>query len=463
MPKIPFKLKAFLCSIVIILGLFEFLYTKNVLLVYISGIASFLAFLAIFSSATVLTRMVSLLLCGSGLLALLFSGKLSFGPVIEGFAEMTSLVALMAAITLLRIPLELGCYADLFQRFFFGIRRPYQPYLVSLAISYFLSIFSSLGSIAPSYYLIEQNTKKLGLENNGRFETTSIARGFAMAVIISPVSVTVGIALNYSGLSWAGIAVPVFVLSLLGLVSAFFLEPSWRNSGKKQLLSPANYETEPSAIPLKSYLPFLLLFAGVVSPILFLENILHFSSLNSISLGCLFATFAWGIVSGRSSQVFSRSMVFFSNDVRNLFDQILLFISAGFITHTMEQSGGLELLGSLIKGAAGRIGPLIILAMVPVIIALLSIAGFHPFASGIIMAKTLSVSPIFFNPLGFAFAIMSGMSMGFLLSPFSGLILLLSSISGQSPYKVGLRYNLSFAIFFYGLAVTAIALANWIA
>ena len=127
-------------------------------------------------------------------------------------------------------------------------------------------------------------------------------------MIISPVSVTVGIALNYSGLSWAGIAVPVFVLSLLGLASAFF-EPARRNSGKKQLLSPANYETEPSAIPLKSYLPFLLLFAGVASPILYLENILHFSSLNSISLGCLLPL-CLDCQRKISSQVFSRSMVF---------------------------------------------------------------------------------------------------------------------------------------------------------
>ncbi len=488
-------LRAILCSVVVVFGLIEFLHASSVLIIYIGGIASLAALSSIFPVTTRYTRIIAVLLCGSGLAALVLSAEISPANIIKGFAEMAPLVTLMAAITLLAIPLELGRYAELFQRFYSRKSRSYQPYLVSLLISYVLSFFASLGSIAPAYYLISQNLNRIGIKANSRFETTSISRGYGMVVIISPVTVSVGIALQYSGLSWIEMVVPVLFLSLAGLITAFVLESSWRiaggdetqddkaqdykmrnkktqggtqnktlpktpQNGNKPTSSETEQEERPSALPTGRYISFLLLFVGLISTIYILGNVLNFSSLNSISAGCFIITISWGLFSGKARTVLNRGVVFFARDISRLFDQILLFISAGFFTYSMEHSGGLVLLGSIIEGASGRVGTVVILAAVPLIIASLSVIGFHAFASGIIIAKTISLSPLYFNPLALAVALTCGMSISFMISPFSGLVLMLSSFTRQSPYNVGIKWNLKFAAVFWVLTVIFIALAN---
>ncbi len=504
-------LRAILCSVVVVFGLIEFLHASSVLIVYVGGIVSLAAFSSIFPVTTRYTRIIAVLLCGSGLAALVFSAEISPVNIIKGFAEMTPLVTLMAAITLLAIPLVLGRYAELFQRFYSGKTRSYQPYLVSLLISYVLSFFASLGSIAPAYYLVSQNLNRIGINANSRFETTSISRGYGMVVIISPVTVSVGIALQYSGLTWTEMVVPVMFLSLAGLIMAFVLESSWRipdedkapnemqdemqnkmqnkmqdnkaqdykmrnkktqgdtqnktlpktpQNGNKPTSNETEQEERAAALPARRYISFLLLFVGLISTIYILGNVLNFSSLNSISAGCFIITISWGLFSGRARTVLNHGAVFFARDISRLFDQILLFISAGFFTYSMEHSGGLAMLGSIIEGASGRVGTVVILAAVPLVIASLSVIGFHAFASGIIIAKTISLSPLYFNPLALAVALTCGMSISFMISPFSGLVLMLSSFTKQSPYNVGIKWNLKFAAVFWALTIIFIALAN---
>lgn len=461
-------LRAWLCTIVVIIGLVEFLHGRSQLLVYAGGAAALITFLVILPVTATYTRVIVSILCLTGLAALYYSGNLSPGLLIVGFIEMTPLVALMAAVSLLGIPLELGRYADLFHGFYARTKHLYQTYLVSLIISYVLSLFSLLGSVAPSYYLVNQNLNRLGLERNSRFEATCIIRGYAMAVIISPVAANVGIAMQYSGLSWFEMVGPVFILSLLGLMAAFFVEPSWRSISSIRSFdlheAACSESTEHKDGPciagsnVKRYVSFVLLFSGVVGSIFFLGNVLHFSALNSISAGCFLAILAWGVFSGQFRALSIRIASFFRGDITRLTDQIILFIAAGFFTHAMEHSGWLLLLGNIVEGASASLGTGVVLALVPVIILSLAAVGLHPFASAIIIGKTISVSALYFNPLGLALALVSGISMSFMIAPFSVLVLMLSSFTGNSPYKVGFRWNIGFVSVFWGLTTVLLTL-----
>jgi hypothetical protein len=459
------RFRAVLCTLVVLAGLLEFMQGRSQALIYSGGVVALVTLLAVLPVTTRYTRVIALILCLSGLAAAIFSENLEPWKLVGGVREMTPLMALLAAVMLLGIALELGRFADLFDRFYINTTRLYQSYIFSLLISYVLSFLSLLGAVAPSYYLVNENLKKLGLERGNRFETTSIARGYAMAIIVSPAAATVGIALKYSGLSWLKMVEPIFLLSITGLLAAFFVEPSWRSKKAVQPLLNPGHKVETSwqdtnGVFLKRLLSFFLLFAGVIGTISFLGNVLHFSSLNSISAGCLLVTFAWGALSGNLRPVLSRALSFFENDIMNLSDQIVLFIAAGFFTFSMEHSGRLEWLGYFVEEASGRIGTVALLSLVPLLIMLLAMIGLHPFASGIIIAKALSLSPLYFNPLGLAAALMSGMSMSFVVSPFSGLILILASFTGKSPYRVGIRWNISFVITFLLLTSVFIALVT---
>lgn len=450
-------LRPWFCTAVVCVGLLELFYEKSPLLVFAGGVIVLFVFVFLFPLLSFYTRVIVIVLGGISLLAIFLSKTtVPFVEVIGGFTEMAPLVALLAAANLLGIPLELGRYAELFQRFYARSKGPSQPYIISLLISYVLTLLSLAGAVAPSYYLIQENLRKLGLEKDSRLETTIIVRGYAMALIVSPVAATVGIAVKYSGLSWPQMVGPVFLLSLSGLVAAFFLETS-RTAGRKGITPNQGFmELQPPKISAHRVVSFLVLFLGVVGGTLFLGNVWHVPSLSSIALGCLFATFTWGMFSGQLSPLLKRSFSFFNQGIIKMADQTALFIAAGFFTYAMEASGALKLIGNLMETVAGRVDIVVILAAVPLIIMLLALVGLHPFASGIIMAKTLLATPLEFNTLGLAIALMGGMSMSFVLSPYSILILILSSLTGKSPYKLGMRWNSAFAVVFWGMTAVFI-------
>lgn len=444
------RFRSFLCSVVVLFGLIEFLHGRFFFLTYIGGIFALLTFLVILPVTVIYTRIIASVLCLSGLTALLLSGTFTPGVFIKGFIEMTPLVAIIAAVSLLSIPLKLGNYAELFHVFYSRTKHPYQIYLVSMIISYSLALLATLGSLTPSYYLVKENLNKMGLERSSRFDTTCIIRGFSMAMLVSPAASVVGIALQYSGLSWLELIGPAFILSLTGMAAAFFMESSWRSKRSLRSFKLSGFEEKLiEGVSPGRYISFVIIFFVVIASIFFLGNVLHFSSLNSISVACLLSVLAWGVCCGRLREVFHHSAVFFKQGITGISDQIILFLSAGFFTHSMESSGWLLLIGNFIDGVAGKIGTAAVLCLVPVIILFLSFLGLHPLASSIIIGKTICISAQYFSPLGLAAALLSGGTMYYMLSPFSATILLLSTISGNTPYRVGAGCNLGFVAIFW--------------
>jgi len=288
-----YAFKAGLCSIVAFMGLFDFLIPKGGIVSYFARLAALSCFIALLPVAAFYTRIIALTLCGVGLVTAVYTREMTLFQLLISFQELAPLVALMVAVNMLGIPLELGRYARLFQRFYAGAKQLYQPYITSLLISYVLSFLSVLGSVAPSYYLIDNNLKKLEYDH----------------------------------------------------------------------------------------------------------------------------------------------------------------------TSTMEQSGGLNWLAHLVEGATGVIGIFGLLSLVPPTIIILAFIGLHPFASGIIIAKTLSLAPISLNPFAFSVSLMSGMAMSFLISPFSILVLMLAAYTDKTPHRVGLGWNISFVAVFIGLTSIFIAIA----
>ncbi|NMB42138.1 MAG: hypothetical protein GX996_09415 [Firmicutes bacterium] len=465
------RFRTLLCALVVIAGLLEFMQGYCGAMVSCGGMTALVTLVVVFPITSKFTRIVAVVLCSTGLAVAAFSQNIKPWQLVGAFGEMSPLIALLAAVMLLSIALQMGRFADLFNRFYARARHLYQPYILSLLISYILCIFSLMGAVAPSYLLINENLKKLGLKDGIRFGSTGISRGYAMAVIVSPAAATVGIALKYSGLTWFQMIGPIFILSLAGLLTAFLVEPSWRDQAARlsfnaaqEVAATKSQEIEKTqganGVFWRRLLAFFFLFVGIIGAISFFGNVLYFSSLNSIAMGCLLVTFAWGALSGNLQPVFAHTFSFFKNDILGLSDQIVLLTAAGFLTFTMEHSGKMEWLGHFIMEASGWIGTVGLLSLLPLIISLLALVGLHPFASSIIFAKALLLSPLHFSPLALAASLMSGMSMAYVVAPFSGMVLVLVSLTGKTPYEVGVKWNFSFVLTFLILTSVFIALAT---
>lgn len=451
--------RSLLCTFIVVIGLLEFMQGYGNVLIYCGGAVALITLLFVFPVTGKYTRLIAIVLFIGSMAAAVSLRNINPWQFVGAFNEMNSLIALLAVANLLGIVMQMGRFADLFRRFYVNTKKLYQPYVFSLLISYIFCFFSIMGAVAPAYYLINENLKKLGIKEVSRIGSTCISRAYAMAVIVSPAAATVGIALKYSGLSWFQMVKPVFLLSMAGLLAAFLVEPGWRSKTAHLSLDPA-YKVEATGsqeaeelqetnnVSWKRLFSFIMLLTGIISSITFLGNVLHFSPVNSIAVGCLLVIFAWGGLSGNLQPVLSRTLSFFKNDVLNLSDQIVLLTAAGVFTFTMEHSGGMEWLGFLIEKASGMIGIAALLSLLPLIIVLLSFTGLHPFASAIIIAKTLLLSSLHFTPLAFAVSLMSGMAISFSISPFSGPILILASLTRKSPYEIGAKWNYFFVAVF---------------
>lgn len=467
-------IKAALTTGLFIFGILEFLHGFSQAFVFAGGIVALLTFLFLFSAVTIFTRIVSLILCTAGLLALFSTIKSNWHQLfsfVEGFGEMAPLVSLAVAVTFLGLPLRIGEYAELFQRLYKKSRSLYRPYLVSLLISYFLSFMAILGSIAPSFHLVEQNLRKIGVKPEPRFVSTSIMRAYVLAIFISPVAATNGIARNYSGLSWTELLGPASLLSLAGLAVVLILETPKIKSNPQEKLKFAQFETgclsgynDKVAVSrslndklIKKLFSFILLFICILGSIILLGDVLSFSALNSISLGCLLALLVWGVLTGYLKTIVDYIINFLQRDIVNLSEQVILFIAAGFFTYSLEESGWLTWIGYFLEGAADEFGAAAVLSLVPVVIVMLAVAGLHPLASGIVIARAFTASQYYFEPLGIAVSLMGGMSMAFIISPFSALILMVSAWTKQSPYKLSLNWNFVFVLIF--LSIVAVYLS----
>lgn len=461
------KIRSFLCTAVIVIGFFEFFFYQSRVLIYFAGTLAVVAFIFTVPVVTVFTRTMALLLCGSGLVAIFLKAGFNLEQIIVGFKEMVPLVSLVAAVTILRIPFELGKYAELFELFYHKAKGLKESFLTSLLIAFSLSFILGLGSIAPTYYLISQNIRKMGLAVSKRFFTASIFRGYAMGMIISPTASAVGIAQKYTGLSWFQLVGPILILSAIGLAVSYVVETCWQRTQKnlagiEQLTAKINNGEFIAPVNLgKRIFSMVMLFAGVISSI-FIFNFLAFSPLNSIALGCMVTTFGWGLLSGYFKQVKLQVSTVLFKDNDKFFEQLNLFLAAGFFTYAMDYSGFLRIISQGIETMATQVGVVVLLALVPVIIILLAMVGFHPLASGILIAKTISVSNLYYHPVGFALALVSGMSLGFVMSPFSVLVLMMSSFVADSPLKLGFKWNLVFVTVFLGLVAAFIGISNYL-
>ena len=159
------RLRPWFCTAVVIIGLLEFLFEKSFALVFTGGAIVLFAFVFLFPLISFYSKAIAFALCGSSLLAFfLFQTPVPPAELIGGFTEMAPSGGDGSG-KYSGTPLELGRNAELT---FMPGQGPSQPYVISLLISYVLTLLSLAGAVAPSYYLVKENLRKLGLEKNSR-------------------------------------------------------------------------------------------------------------------------------------------------------------------------------------------------------------------------------------------------------------------------------------------------------
>jgi C4-dicarboxylate transporter, DcuC family len=394
-------------------------------------------------SATV--RWTSASLAGVGLMASVVAG-VDLRTAAAGLALMSSIFAFVVVVRLLELPVSRRGYDLAAASKLEGFASTPQGNLIAgAAVTYVFGASLSFGGVPLAYRAVR------ALDSNDDPAGTGglVSRSFTASNTWAPVSPPVAFALAASGASWRTYLPLGVLLSAAGLL----LVPI----GPRPVASATR-----RAVPVSwlRVFEFLALFVVLLIAIVFISE--SFPAMNNVgaTIAAIVVVVAgWETLTGGARTLGARTRVHLRDDRRHWPDQFALFTSGGLLVATAQwwtaHEGGIEQLGAI-----GGLPVETLLLLTPFAMALLAIVGFYPIVVLVVFATVLA-------PLGGAqwdahvtMAVVVGATGGFLLSPFTGLTLMIGALSDRSSFEVGLRWNRWYAIWMLILG-SALVVGAW--
>ncbi|PSL40769.1 hypothetical protein B0H99_104231 [Planomicrobium soli] len=367
-----------------------------------------------------------------------------------GLQTNANVLAIFIFVPLLAIPIKQGNYLAYVEVIFSSyIKKTHQLYLFSTISAASIGAVMNVGSLPILYQLTD--TKSFQPYTTLRLQ--SMSRGFVLAFLWSPYFISVGLVLAYFDITWLQLFVPGISLALLIMLTGYFLE------GKKREEIPIDVP-KPSQDVLKKakwkVAELALIVALITAIIMIIESLTGLSVLTVIPLVAILMSFVWSLFFSTRQELVQNYRAFFDARIPGMGNELSLFIIAGAFGTALLDNGAdewiLALLGSLNISHVLLLIPLILLLMV-----IPAIVGLHPVITATILAITLSNSPLFVGDhLYLSLGLLASWMAAILVSPFSGVNLLLAAISRKSPFEISLKNNAGFAVLLWGICYAGI-------
>ena len=400
--------------------------------------------------------------------ALLAFGRSPLSVWMTAIASMTNIVTIVAVMQTFSIPIRLGDYNTAI-RIWLGRRFKGQRslFLFTTFATHLLTSFLNLGSI-PILVSLLADTLKSRIPQHKRFFTSAATRGFVLAALWSPGAVNLFLVVQATGLSWSAVALPGFLLALVGMVLSFVLElrkdgllhgsVEERSSGEADAAPTATQERIPDApeTPAAPETPVsksrawhvVLVAAAFVSVVSLLEALGIGTTSNRILMAGILTAVAWIIPLAREPGLPSILKSFWTEGFLKTADIAPFFVAMGLFSGALEYCGTLDFVGPAIEAASRFLGGA---TVVPIGLLIIggSLVGLHPFITIVMFGKMLMHADLPIPPLTVALSLAVGGAAAYMVSPFAGIIMTISRLMGVKPYDVAIRWNLSFGLLFY--------------
>lgn len=385
---------------------------------------------------------VSLFIIG---IYLLSNNKANLQDWMKALIENAGLISLLLTVPLLGITL----YYDDFQTNIARISEKHMKsnfsfYVITILMINILGMLLNLASLPLVHQIMERLSEKYSKESFYK----ALTRGFSTNILWSPNFVSVAVVLHYLKIPWYKIAPAGFSLALLATLLSIFIEKL--NTVNKQKIKHEKTKSineNNGLIILK--LTFLIFF--LIAFIIALENYTHKSVLIIVPLVSFIAPLVLAIILKKTNIYKIKFKEYLNYSLPRMNNEVLLFTSIGFLGYALSISG-LNRYIPLIIEKLGFNTPATLIPLFLVVISVLSIAGVHPIITISTIAVTLSDNTIPLSEIQMALTLLAGYLMYTIISPFSAVTLIVSSISKQNPLNVSLKLNCVYAVLFGILA-----------
>lgn len=371
----------------------------------------------------------------------------------QGLNSMLLTAAIIVVMQTLSIAIGAGDYSQ-------AISDAMRRYAGNQGILYFLvelfaHLLCSILNIGEVIIVLSSFDQKLTqqIDDYPGYVSGAIARGHCTAFLWAPGSVTVLMTLQLFALDWAGYVLPAAGLACLGIALGGGLEyPRLRRrrlSGGKPSLSAAS---------LGKLGTLAAVIVVIVCGISLLEPLFpRTSSGERLILAVAVVSVLWLLAQAPGGRLGGQIRTFCMDVLPDSGSLCAFFISMGFFSNALQYMG-LDVLLEQAAAPLNALPALLLLALVPLVIMAFSLIGVHPMVSLAVLAPLFTQLAGSASALQLALATALGCCLSYMLSPFAGLILLLSHLLHLPARQIALARNFHFSLLYYAVSVVLIAL-----
>lgn len=423
--------------VTVLLYLISLFYNSIILTSIYSGLASLLLLAALVKTNRANRIVLTLLLLGGGVL--FFYYRVDVNTVLHSFGTNLNLIALFVFVPLFGTFLSKAGYLESLQQFIQKREKEKggHPYRLSFILTASIGSLLNLGSMPLVH--------KIGSESftsfyNKRF-SMMIFRTFGFCMLWSPYFVNVGLVLTLYDLSWQQIGIYGLGAAILYALAIWIYFPKAVFKNDEKIVNETTKQVENEAVTLR---PFVLYVAILVILSVILEWLLPFSMLTIVSILAIIYPFVWAFIIRIGDAYFQEVKEYATNSFTLLFNEIGIFVTAGFFGEALAQSGfGASLSEAVISFSQG----IILLLIISLFVMMISLAfiGIHPVIIVSVFGTSFVPESIGVTPEFMAIFLLCGWVLSTQSTPFSGSVLMGSHLMKESPWKVS-RKNIPFVI-----------------
>lgn len=450
------KNRLYLRSGLIILFILTYLLKSFWQLPVLAAFMGYIAALVFFVNAMTLKplnrNLIILLLLGSG--SLIWSGPGDFDWC-SAIIESAGIVTLLLTAPLLGIILYYAPYETMiFSYASRYIRTNYLYYGLVLCIVSFLSALMNLAIIPFAHQLLSP----IAARYPAAILYQAIMRGYSVNLFWAPNMICVAVVLQYTHISWQELAPVGLLFAMLTFLAACSL-------GKYDVPHGEILQTEQSPdIPVdpsnKRYLFSLIMQVILILAILtIITRYAHKSIYVSVALVSIVVPFLFALAWGQLPVYRERLSNYLTKALPGMSNEFMLFSSMGFFAYALNQSSSIAFVQAQLL-AINEYGPFMLVLAIITAITGLSMIGIHPIITISSLAIALENLHTGLTNVQLAVTLLTGYILYVLLSPFSSVVLIVSGLSRQNVYEMGLRMNGRYAL--VSVLVVTLAIYVWL-
>jgi len=409
-------------------------------LLFIAGIGALVAGFPLMGKGFQKAAIIFLVL-GAGML--LFGGH-PFELWVRAATSMTNIIAIVAVMQTFAVPIKIGGYGEAIKSWMDGRLKGKSSLFIFLTLTtHLLTSFLNMGSVPVTVSLFEP-TLKARVPDWKRFFARASTRGYVLSVLWSPGAVNLSLVVQATGLSWSKVFIPGFLLAFLGM-GASWLTELVGSHGKNALLPQA--DSHEGRAEGGRVVHVLGIVASFILLIVILERLNVGVSSGRTVLAGLALALVWTLSQARRPGLEAALKTHWREGLLKVGDIAPFFVAMGIFSTGLEASGFLEAAAPLRKTAADALGAASVI-LIAGIIAATSLVGLHPFITIVLFGKVLSYVSLSIPPITIALALSVGGAAAYMITPFAGMIMIMSRLIGVKATDIALGWNWRFSLAF---------------